>query len=423
MRILLITSMVPDATGGGAIPKLVAAQLEGLTGGHEVTLVSSFGEEVGQAEAAQRLLDDGFDAHFVDRRRAAGAGRRWRVRAGLAATWATRGWPWRVVCGAGGLQPVLDRLGAEREFDVVAVEDNPVAVLRFPAGVPTVLTEHEAVRAPASAWRGEGGLVGLPERVLRERDWRRWERFLPTVWRRFDLVQVFCEGDARAIRERAPELVPRTRVNPYGMILPATCDPAQVRPGTVLFAGTFGHLPNREAAAWLAREIMPAVRRSRPDAVLRLVGIAPPPEVLALVGPGVELVADAASMEPHLEQAAVVLAPVRSGGGMRMKVLEAMARGKAVVTTPLGAEGFNCFEEAPPLALGADTEAIAAATAELLGDDGARCELGACAREFALRHHSAAAWASRLERLYDEARAGGGRQIPNQDFSQGTDGR
>ena len=403
MRILLVTSMVPDAGGVGAIPKLLAAQLQGLEERHEITLLASFGEDPGQAEAAARLRSSGLDAHFLDRRRSRSARRRWRVRGGLAASWARERWPWRVVCGAAGLQPLLDELARTRRFDVVAVEDNPVAVLRYPAGVPTVLTEHEAERAPASQW-GSPKLSERPQRLLRELDWKRWDAFLPATWKRFDLLQVFTAGDEAAVARQAPELASRVRVNPYGMILPPPCDPARERPDTVLFSGTFAHLPNRDAAHWLAREIMPAVRERQPGARLRLVGSAPPPEVLALAGPGVEVVADAPSMEPHLQEAAVVAAPVRSGGGMRMKVLEAIAREKATVTTGLGAEGFAGLEPEPPFRVSDDSVGLAAAIAELLGGDGERRALGRRAREFAQRHHSPAAWATRLENVYEEAR-------------------
>ena len=404
MRILLVTSMVPDAEGIGAMPKLFEAQLRGLRERHEVTLVSTFGEDPGQAEAAERLLRSDLDAHIVDRRRSSSALRRARVRAELASAWATKGWPWRVVSGAGGVQQLIDRVAAERSFDVVAVEDNPMAMLRFPAGVPTALTEHEAVRAPATEWRA-ARLSERPLQTLRSFDWRRWDRFLPSAWKRFDLVQVYCEGDAEAIRRRSPELADRVRINPYGMILPPVLDPAQEQPGTILFSGTFAHLPNRDAARWLAGEIMPAVRARHPQARLRLVGSAPPREVLDLAGPGIEVIADAPSMQPHLEAAAVVLAPVRSGGGMRMKVLEALARRKAVVTTSLGAEGFTGFEPELPFVVADDSEAIATATADLLSDDGRRQELARRARGFAERHHSPEAWAARLETVYEEARA------------------
>src|SRR3954465_8169790 len=87
VRILLATSMVPDAEGIGAMPKLFHAQLTGLLESHDVTLVCSFGEDRGQAEAAGALTAAGVDAHFVDRRRSDSLPRRWRVRAELGATW------------------------------------------------------------------------------------------------------------------------------------------------------------------------------------------------------------------------------------------------------------------------------------------------------------------------------------------------
>lgn len=403
MKILLVVPMVPQADGIGGFPKLMHAQLSGLAENHEVTLLGTFGELGGQAAAAKQLVDSGLDAHFADRRRARSPLRRWRVRLELASRWSASHWPWRAVSSAAGVQPLLDRLTATHSFDLIAVEDSPMSVLRFPAGVPTVLTEHEAFRAPASAW-GAKRFTERPAAMLRTIDWQRWERFQPAAWRRFDLVQVFGETDAKAVRERAPDVASRVRVNPFGIDLPARSDPAQEVPGTVLFVGNFTHLPNRDAALWLATEIMPAVRERWPQAKLRIVGSAPPREILELAGDQVEVIADAPSIEGHLAAASVVMAPVRTGGGMRIKVLEALARGKAVVTTSRGAEGFTGFEPEPPFVVADEPDRIAAATAALLADAPGRRELGSRAAEFAQRHYSPAAWAARLEAIYEEAR-------------------
>jgi polysaccharide biosynthesis protein PslH len=408
MRILLAVSMVPQADGLGAIPKLLHAQLLGLRTRHQVTVVGSYGDLPGQAEAAQELMRAGdLTAHFADRRRSSSPRRRWRVRAQLASAWMTKPWPWRAVSATGGVQAMVDRAAAEGRFDVVALEEDLMAVLRLPAGTPVVLTEHEAFQAPAAGWRA-ARLRERPEMWLRRRDWARWTEFRRSAWTRADLVQVYSRGDAEAISSTAPGLSSRVRVNPFGLVPPPASDPGAETPGTILFTGTFTHLPNREAALWLAREILPAVRAREPQARLRIVGSAPPAEIRGLAGPGIEVVADAPEMEPHLQAAAVVVAPVRSGGGMRMKVLEAMARGKAVVTTSLGAEGFTSIDPQPPLAIADEGEAIAAALAELLGDDEGRRRLGHEAREFTLRHHTPEAWAERLEAVYEEARAGGG---------------
>lgn len=88
---------------------------------------------------------------------------------------------------------------------------------------------------------------------------------------------------------------------------------------------------------------------------------------------------------------------------MRMKVLQAMAAGKAVVTTPRGSEGFNAFGEPPPLVLARTSAEVADVTAALLRDPERRRELGRSARVFAERHHSPKSWATRLEGVYEEA--------------------
>jgi glycosyltransferase involved in cell wall biosynthesis len=149
---------------------------------------------------------------------------------------------------------------------------------------------------------------------------------------------------------------------------------------------------------------MPAVRARHPQAVLRIVGTAPPREIAGLAGPGVEVVADAPSVAPHLAAASVVMAPVRAGGGMRLKVLEAMAAGKPVVTTSLGAEGYAELDREPPLVVADSAAEIASSAAALLDDRDRRRDLGSRARGLAERNHSPDAWASRLSAVYEEAR-------------------
>jgi glycosyltransferase involved in cell wall biosynthesis len=394
--------MPPQAAGSGAIPVLLDAQIAGLRERNEVTLVSAVGEEAGEAEAARRLRDSGLDAHFADRRQPGAPGQRWRRRARMASAWAG-GNPWRAVWFADpGIQAILDRLARSHGFDVAVVEDSAMSSYRLPAGVPSLLTEHEVLRPRPVEWN-PGGAKGLPGWAFGELDWRKRPRFQRRAWRRFDRVLAFGRRDAAAIAELAPEVAPRVRVSPFGLSLPPAADPAREQPGSLLFVGNFSHQPNRDAALWLAREIMPALLAQRPEARLRIVGSSPPPEILALASGAVEVIADAPSVEPYTEAAAVVVAPVRVGGGMRMKVLQALGAGKAVVTTSRGSEGFDCFTEPPPLALADEAEGFATTIATLLGEPARRRELGARARSFAEAHYSPTAWASRLERAYEEA--------------------
>jgi glycosyltransferase involved in cell wall biosynthesis len=402
MKVLLVVPVPPAADGAGAIPVLLHAELLGLAQLHEVTLITAVGDEPGEAEAAKRLEGE-VEVHVADRRRPPPGMARRRRQLRMAAAWGHGRWPWRTVWfAAPGIQRLIDRACAERSFDVVAVEDSAMAVFRYPRKLPSVFTHHEVLRSRPVDWH-PGTPRQWPGWAFGELDWRRWRRFQPEIWRRFDRVQVFSRRDAEQVAALAPAVADRVRVDPFGLVLPPRLDPAREVPGTILFVGAFHHPPNRDAAIWLAREILPAVLERSPGARLRIVGSGPTPEVRALAGPNVEVVADAPSVLPHLEEAAVVMAPVRTGGGMRMKVLQAMAAGKAVVTTPRGTEGYTGFGEEPPLAVGESEADISAATAALLGDEERRLRLGERAREFAERHHSPEAWAERQTAVYEEA--------------------
>ena len=404
MRILIVAPMPPRENGAGAIPILLKAQLTGLTRRNEVSFVSAFGDEPGEAEAATRLRQTDLDAHFADRRVPGSAAARWRRRARMACAWVFGRRPWRAIWFADpGVQEILDGLAESRSFDVAVVEDSAMSTLRLPAGVVSILTEHEVLRPRPVDWH-PGGPGGWPAWAAHEADWRRRPGFQKRAWRRFDRVLVYSRRDAEAISASAPEVAARVRVSPFGLSLPPASDPDREVRGCVLFVGNFTHQPNRDAAIWLAREIMPAVLDRQPHARLRIVGTAAPPEILALAGPGVDVFPDAPSVTPHLDAAAVVAAPVRTGGGMRMKVLEALASGKAVVTTTRGIEGFDCFDERLPLEVAETADEFAATTAALLEDPRRRAEIGRSARAYAEAHFSPSAWASRLEAVYEEAR-------------------
>ncbi len=391
MRILLVCPMPPDRSAPAAIPPLLHAALTGLRSEHDVTVACVAGPDAAELAAVERLRAEGVDVHAAVR--LAGGLRR---RAARAARWAD-GWllrrrPWRTVWFSDpAMQPILDRLLSERRFDVIAVEDDAAAPYDFGSSVPRVLTEHEVVRSlPPEAGR------------LARIDHRRWPRYQRRACGAFDLVSVFTAGDASALEALAPEVAGRVRVVPFGIELPPFADPADAVPETVLFAGNYTHPPNVDAALWIGREIGPQLRELRPTARVRIAGIHAPPEVTALSDCGVEVLGAVPDLDREIARSAVVLAPVRSGGGMRMKVLHALASGAAVVTTPLGARGLTGDGD-PPLVVATDADGLASAVSDLLGDDEARLALGARARAFAERHYAPRPYAARLEAFYREA--------------------
>lgn len=402
MRILLIAPMLPHTHGAGGIPVLLTVELVGLGARHEVTLLAGIGDEPGEEDAARALMREGVDLHLAERRRPSTRRRHLERRLRLATSWASGRRPWRTVWfAAPSAQATLDRLSAARSFDVVPVEDSSMALFRAPGRVPTVLTEHEIQRPDEL-----GHLLGPPSSWPRWAPWeldrRRWKHFQSAAWRRFDLVQVFGDRVALAVEELASDIAPCVRVNPFGLVPRRVADSSREQPGTALFVGNFTHPPNRHAALCPAREIMPAVKVRHPGARWRIVGSARPPKVTERAGPSV-VIGDALAVQPHLGAPSVRSAPRRRGGGMRLKVLHALASGKPVVSRSRGADGYATARRTLPLVVADDTEGIAFATAGLLDDAGRRRQLGVDGRAFALEHHNPAAWASRLERIYEAA--------------------
>jgi glycosyltransferase involved in cell wall biosynthesis len=392
----VIAPMPPDRNAPGALPVLLHALLRGLSGRSSVTLVSVAGPDPAELQAARQADRLGIEVHTVERPQPPGLAR-WRRRAHLGGTWLRGQLPWRTIWFAEpGVQDVLDRLTSERRFDVIVVEDNAMAGYRFPPGVPTVLTEYEVRRPRGLAWRSVGG-AGLGRWAFREADWRRWPAYQASVWSRFDRIQVVSGRDADAVRALTPHLGERVRVTPFGIDLPAAPDPALEEPGSLLFAGNFTHPPNVDSALWIGGELMPRLRRLHEGIRLTVVGVHAPREVRELASDDIEVTGAVPDVEPYLARASVFLAPVRIGGGMRMKVVHALAMGKAVVTTPRGADGLEIAEEEPPLAVAEDADGLVRETAFLLGDDARRRSLGTAARAFAARHYSADAYARRVE--------------------------
>ena len=187
----------------------------------------------------------------------------------------------------------------------------------------------------------------------------RWAKLAADWAPRFDLVSFAAPGDAERLGRR---LGLRTVCVPNAVRLPAPLPPPEsAEPFTLLFVGTMSYLPNLDAATLLAREVLPALRRRSP-LPLRLVLVGGPVGALApLVGmPDVVVTGSVADLRPFYAASHVVLAPLRAGGGTRIKILEAMAHARPVVATPIGAEGLAA-EDGVHLLLGADAKALAEA--------------------------------------------------------------
>lgn len=168
------------------------------------------------------------------------------------------------------------------------------------------------------------------------------------------------------------------------------------------FLGSMDWLPNVEGVCWFAREVLPLIRRRVPAVRLRIVGRRPAPEVVRLGkdDAGIEVTGTVDDVRPRLRDCLAVVVPLLSGGGTRIKILEAMALGLPVVSTVVGAEGLP-FENGRHLLLEDDPPQLADACIRLCEDGGFRVQLMADARNEVVRRYSWAGAASRFLSLIE----------------------
>jgi polysaccharide biosynthesis protein PslH len=275
--------------------------------------------------------------------------------------------------------------------DVIQIEDDSLAYLAprlRGGGAPIVLVVHDpglgVARGRAEITDGRQQAAHRYEAVNWERYWR---RTLPAV----DRLVTFTAADAELVRSVLPAAA--TIEIPLGIEIPRQpADPVGDIPPQVLFVGGYNHPPNEDAAIRLMNAIMPRVREALPDTPLKIVGTGPTSAMHAAATSLDEITGRVDSVAPYIDSAAVMALPIRLGGGMRVKLLEALAAGKAVVASPLAAAGLRGGDEAP-LVLAEDDDAFARALIDLLSDEPARRKLAGRAREWASDHLG---WSARV---------------------------
>lgn len=179
--------------------------------------------------------------------------------------------------------------------------------------------------------------------------------------------------------------------------------PEPPRERTLVFTGSMDWVPNRDAIEYFYREILPLIRAEEPDVETWIVGRNPPAALHRLVknNPKVHLTGRVEDVRPFMNQSSIYILPMRTGSGTRLKIFEAMASGKAIVSTPTGAEGLP-VTHGENILLAEDAMKFAEAVIRLIRDTGLRRQLETSARSLAERGFS---WRVATDRL-TEAIAG-----------------
>jgi len=272
----------------------------------------------------------------------------------------------------------------QRKFDI-AVCDFLDAVVNFPArlSVPGVLFQHNV---ETEIWRRHAATEQNPAaRLVYQLEFNKMRAYEKQAVGRFDHVICVSEHD----RQLMSTWVAPSRIT----VVPTGVDLERYRPdGTpqkslrdIVFTGAMDWEANVDAVEYFCRQIWPLVLAAVPDAKFRIVGRNPGARVRKLASDSVEVTGSVPSVVEYLQRAAVVVVPLRIGGGTRLKIYEAMATGSAVVSTSVGAEGLD-VEAGRNIILENEPRNFAHAVTLLLRDGALRRRYEQAAAELAARY-------------------------------------
>ena len=241
--------------------------------------------------------------------------------------------------------------------------------------MPTVLFQHNV---EAMIWKRHYEVQTNPiKKVYLYGQWRKMRRFESEMCRRFDRVIAVSAEDRDQIRREygtervfdVPTGVDTEFFYPSGTLKP--------QPHSIVFTGSMDWLPNEDAIVYFTREIMPLIKARLPDTTMTVVGRNPPRALVDLSkeNPSLVITGRVDDVRPYIERAAAYVVPLRIGGGTRLKIFEAMAMEKAVVSTTVGAEGLP-LSDGVELLLADEPRLFADAVVKVLTDLTYASELG-----------------------------------------------
>ena len=303
------------------------------------------------------------------------------------------------------------QLTAEESFDVVHVEFSFLAryldAIAPVCKAKRVLSTHNI---ESQRFHREIGLAPFGFRKLSlmgdEQFFPRWEE---KALLGFDGATAVSDHDEQWIQRHNPTI--RTRLVPNGVdtrYFAATERSTDSGPPSIAFTGVMDYPPNVDAVTWFVKEAWPRIRARHSELRFKIVGAKPSPEVEALeVVEGVEVTGSVPDIRPYVQEASAFVVPLRSGGGTRLKILQAFAMKCPVISTHLGAEGLDVTNDEHLIYADSPGEFLVALD-KVLASDSAADGLRAAARQLVLDKYDWQSVLGQLDNLYEELLAPNG---------------
>ena len=265
-------------------------------------------------------------------------------------------------------RPLISLL-KKQSFDFVLLED--MCLLNF---VRLIRTHQPQAQIIYDAYNVNSRLAeaSVLSGLLPQKNYEQVRKVESSLFGQVDSVITCSEQDLEQLKAMNKGLL-KGEVVPNGVGIPKLKkwgDPkAQTPMDSFLFCGSLDYLPNREGLLWFCQEVLPLILKEKPTARLMVVGIGDPGEVLAklLKHSAIDFYGKVDSVSPYYQKAALAIVPLLSGSGTRLKLLEAMGQGVAVVSTVIGAEGID-YTDGSDILIASEAAHFAQSVVKLLNE-------------------------------------------------------
>jgi glycosyltransferase involved in cell wall biosynthesis len=407
LKVLLLTQVLPYPPDSGPKVKTFYV-LKYLAQHHEVTLISFVRGE--QSEHIQVLKSFCQSIHTVPMRRSWFQNLVALVRSLIGRE------PWMMVRDdVKEMRQLVDQVVANDKFDVVHADQMNMA--QYGLRVHNVLRVIDAHNALWVLYQRLAATMkpGIQKWLL-ERDWRLLKKYEGRICSEFDQVLTVSDEDKISLEESLLSIF-RNKKTPLSMddkwqkkfhVIPIAVDTDELHPvlrekcaDHIVHIGTMYWPPNIDGVMWFLEKVFPLIQEKCPGVIFDIIGARPPQSMLdyAKSHPEVNVTGYVVDPTPLLQKAGVMVVPLRAGGGMRVKILNALAQGLPIVSTTLGSEGI-LVEHGKHVIIADDPVDFADATIKLLNDPEMASSLGKNGRALIQKRYDYRSACATLERIY-----------------------
>jgi len=297
-----------------------------------------------------------------------------------------------------GFSRYADRLVRDGNFDLVQVEWVETAIMIKRRKTPMVLDAHDVITKPVERAMKAGAGFGKAKGYLKYLLIRYFETH---IIRKFSPVFTRSEYDKAYILSMKPDLDVKVIPHPAGLDITDRSMPREKN--SILFFASYKYRRlNVDAALYFYREVFPLIRKAVPDARFIIAGYGPPEELTSIPSkdPGVTVTGFVDDMDELYKRASVFVAPILVGGGIIVKILDAMASGTPVVTTSYGNEGIGA-KPGTDLLIADDPQTFAGCVLKFLADREYADKTAGCGRSFVKRNFGVDVVMEKIEKSYE----------------------